>query len=127
MRIHNIYVDDKGETHWRDVHVEWTKEGPGGKLSDTQKATGVIFRQTPGTYDYDWHPAPRRPHDHADQSHIAAHRRADQIIAGRVDIAGLQPIGAGIGIQQVVVVAQHLAAKAKGRGGEVSRLHFTGG
>ena len=23
-------------------------------------ATGIIFRETPGTYDYEWHPAPRR-------------------------------------------------------------------
>ena len=60
MRIHNLYVDDQGETHFRDVAVEWTREGPGGKMSDTLKATGVIFRQTPGSYDYDWHPAPRR-------------------------------------------------------------------
>jgi uncharacterized cupin superfamily protein len=60
MRIHNLYVDDKGETHFRDIEVEWTKEGPGGKMSDTLKATGIIFRETPGTYDYSWHPAPRR-------------------------------------------------------------------
>ena len=60
MRIHNLYVDDQGETHFRDVAVEWKTEGPGGKLSATQKATGIIFRETPGSYDYDWHPAPRR-------------------------------------------------------------------
>jgi hypothetical protein len=60
MRIHNLYVDDKGETHFRDIEVKWTKEGPGGKMSDTLKATGIIFRETPGTYDYSWHPAPRR-------------------------------------------------------------------
>ena len=60
MRIHNLYVDAQGETHFRDLEVEWTKEGPGGKTSDLQKATGIIFRETPGSYDYDWHPAPRR-------------------------------------------------------------------
>ena len=60
MRIHNLYVDAQGETHFRDVEVKWTKEGPGGKMSDTLKATGIIFRQTPGSYDYAWHPAPRR-------------------------------------------------------------------
>jgi hypothetical protein len=60
MRIHNLYVDDKGETHFRDIEVKWTKEGPGGKTSDTLPATGIIFRETPGTYDYAWHPAPRR-------------------------------------------------------------------
>lgn len=60
MRIHNLYVDDQGETHFRDIEVEWTKEGPGGKMSETLPATGIIFRETPGTYDLDWHPAPRR-------------------------------------------------------------------
>src|SRR3979411_361792 len=60
MRIHNIFVDDKGETHFRDIQVEWKHEGRGGKTSDTFPATGIIFRQTPGTYDYEWHPAPRR-------------------------------------------------------------------
>src|SRR5580692_10366930 len=60
MRIHNLYVDDKGETHFRDVQVEWKHEGRGGKTSDTFPATGIIFRETPGTYDYEWHPAPRR-------------------------------------------------------------------
>ena len=60
MRIHNLYVDEKGETHFRDIEVEWKNEGPGGKTSATFKATGIIFRETPGTYDYSWHPAPRR-------------------------------------------------------------------
>ena len=60
MRIHNLYVDAQGETHFRDIEVKWTKEGPGGKMSETLKATGIIFRQTPGSYDYAWHPAPRR-------------------------------------------------------------------
>src|SRR4030095_10597980 len=52
MRIHNLYVDDKGETHFRDIEVHWKNEGPGGKTSDTFKATGVIFRATPRSYDY---------------------------------------------------------------------------
>jgi hypothetical protein len=60
MRIHNLYVDDKGETHFRDIEVEWKNEGRGGKTSATFPATGIIFRETPGTYDYEWHPAPRR-------------------------------------------------------------------
>ena len=33
MRIHNLYVDAQGETHFRDIEVKWTKEGPGGNLS----------------------------------------------------------------------------------------------
>ena len=29
-------------------------------LSEKIPATGVIFRENPATYDYDWHPAPAR-------------------------------------------------------------------
>ena len=50
----------KGETHFRDIDVEWVEERPGGKLSKRFPATGIIFRETPGSYDYSWHPAPRR-------------------------------------------------------------------
>ncbi len=48
MRIHNLYVDDQGETHFRDIEVEWETEGPGGKMSRRFAATGIIFRATPG-------------------------------------------------------------------------------
>jgi hypothetical protein len=60
MHVHNLYVDDQGETHWRDIEIDWVEEGLGGKLSQRFPATGIIFRQVPATYDYDWHPAPRR-------------------------------------------------------------------
>jgi hypothetical protein len=60
MRIHNIYVDDAGETHWRDIEVEWAETTASGKLSKRLPATGIIFRQTRGDYDLDWHPAPRQ-------------------------------------------------------------------
>jgi hypothetical protein len=60
MRIHNLYVDDQGETHFRDIEVEWAEEGPGGKYSERMPATGIIFRYTAGTYDYAWPNAPRR-------------------------------------------------------------------
>ena len=60
MRIHNIYVDDAGETHWRDIEVEWVEERNGSKLSKRLPATGIIFRETSGDYDLSWHPAPRR-------------------------------------------------------------------
>ena len=60
MRIHNIYVDDKSESHWRDIEVEWAEERNFSKLSKRLPATGIIFRETSGNYDLDWHPAPRR-------------------------------------------------------------------
>jgi hypothetical protein len=60
MKIHRLYVDDKGETHFQDVEVEFVESGPAGRLSRRLPATGIIFRQVPPTYDLDWHPAPRR-------------------------------------------------------------------
>ncbi|MGH7418570.1 MAG: hypothetical protein ACREKB_12415 [Candidatus Rokuibacteriota bacterium] len=60
MRIHNLYTDASGESHFRDLEVEWAEETRSGKLSKRLPATGIIFRQVPPTYDLDWHPAPRR-------------------------------------------------------------------
>ena len=60
MRIHNLYSDESGISHFRDLKVEWVNDLPGGRMSARQHATGVIFRQTPGEYDLDWHTVPRR-------------------------------------------------------------------
>ena len=60
MRIHNLYEDENGESHWRDIEVEWTEMTVGGPASSREHASGVIFRQMPITYDLDWHPAPRK-------------------------------------------------------------------
>jgi len=60
MRIHNLYVDAKGETHFRDIEVKWVEEKEFSKYSARLPATGIIFRETSGDYDLDWHPAPRR-------------------------------------------------------------------
>jgi len=60
MKVHNIYADADGETHFRDVDVAWAHEGLGGRMSERLPATGVIFRETGGDYALDWHNAPRR-------------------------------------------------------------------
>ncbi len=60
MRIHNLYEDEDGQSHFRDIEVEWVEEGRGGKLSERMPSTGIIFRQVPPTYELDWHSAPRR-------------------------------------------------------------------
>ena len=60
MRIHNLYTDANGESHFRDIKIEWVEETRGGKVSKRLPASGIIFRQVPSTYDLDWHPAPRR-------------------------------------------------------------------
>lgn len=60
MRIHNLYEDENGVSHFRDVEVEWVDETRGGKFSKRRPATGIIFRQVQPDYELDWHPAPRR-------------------------------------------------------------------
>jgi hypothetical protein len=59
MHVHNLYADASGESHWRDLEIEWVQESPGSKLSKTFPATGIIFREVAPAYDLDWHNAPR--------------------------------------------------------------------
>ena len=60
MKIHNLYTDKDGESHWRDIEVEWAEERRGSKLSKRLPANGIIFRQTKADNDLDFHNAPRR-------------------------------------------------------------------
>ena len=50
----------KRQTHFRDIEVKWVEERDFSKYSARLPATGIIFRETSGDYDLDWHPAPRR-------------------------------------------------------------------
>jgi hypothetical protein len=60
MRIHNLYTDADGQSHFRDIEVEWVEERRGSRLSKRLPANGIIFRETQAEHDVDWHPAPRR-------------------------------------------------------------------
>jgi len=60
MRIHNLYTDASGQSHFRDIQVEWVEERRGSKLSKRLPANGIIFRETQAEHYIDWHPAPRR-------------------------------------------------------------------
>ena len=60
MRIHNLYTDANGQSHFRNIEVEWVETRRGSKLSKRLPATGVIFRETAAEHNVDWHPAPRR-------------------------------------------------------------------
>jgi hypothetical protein len=60
MKIHNLYTDTNGESHFRDIEVEWIETRRGSKLSKKLPATGIIFRETAAEHNVDWHPAPRR-------------------------------------------------------------------
>ena len=60
MRIHNLYEDAAGVSHFRDVEVEWKEQRGNARNSAMLPATGVMFRERLDDYDVDWHPAPRR-------------------------------------------------------------------
>ena len=60
MKIHRLYVDQKGESHFEDVEIQYVDTSRAGRLSARLPATGIIFREVPPDYDLDWHPAPRR-------------------------------------------------------------------
>ena len=60
MKIHRLYVDKQGESHFEDVEIQYVESSPSGKVSARMPATGIIFREVQPTYDLDWHNAPRR-------------------------------------------------------------------
>src|ERR687892_733415 len=60
MKIHRLYADRNGESHFEDVEVQYVESSRAGRLSKRWPATGIIFREVQPDYDLDWHPAPRR-------------------------------------------------------------------
>ena len=57
MKIHNLYTTSDGESHFRDIEIEWVEQRRGSRLSAKLPATGVIFRETEAEHNVDWHPA----------------------------------------------------------------------
>jgi hypothetical protein len=60
MKIHRLYADRNGESHFEDVEIQYVESSRSGRLSARLPATGIIFREVQADYDLDWHPAPRR-------------------------------------------------------------------
>ena len=60
MKIVRIYTGSDNRSHFEDIEVPLKDAGKVGFLSDRVKATGIVFRETGGDYDYDFHTAPRR-------------------------------------------------------------------
>jgi hypothetical protein len=60
MRIHNIYADADGVSHFRDVEVEWIERVRASDRSAVIPATGIQFRRTEADFSLGWHAAPRR-------------------------------------------------------------------
>lgn len=60
MKIWNLYADEKGESHWREVEIAYTTENEAGAYSDPIAVKSLIFRRVQPSYDLDFHNAPRR-------------------------------------------------------------------
>jgi len=60
MKITRVYTGADNKSHFEDIEVQLKDGGKGGFMSALEKATGVVFRETDGSYNYDFHNAPRR-------------------------------------------------------------------
>lgn len=60
IRIVRIYTGPDNQSHFEDIDVPLKDAGKTGFLSEMVKAKGVMFRQTEGDYNYEFHTAPRR-------------------------------------------------------------------
>ena len=59
MKITRVYTGDDGQSHFDEIDYP-LHESPVGLLSELIPAKGMILRETPGTYNLDFHTAPRR-------------------------------------------------------------------
>jgi hypothetical protein len=60
MTVVRIYTGADNQSHFEDLKIPLKATGKVGFLSELMKATGVVFRETGGDYNYDFHTAPRR-------------------------------------------------------------------
>ncbi len=60
MKVVRVFTGDDGQSHFEDIELDYSGSSPGGIMTELQGATGIIFRQTGGDYDLDFHNAPRR-------------------------------------------------------------------
>jgi len=60
MKIVRLYTGADNKSHFEDLQIPLKDGGKVGFVSDLSKATGVVFRETTGDYNYDFHTAPRR-------------------------------------------------------------------
>ena len=60
MKVIRIYTGSDNQSHFEDVLVPMKDAGKIGFMSEITQATGVVFRETGGDYNYDFHTAPRR-------------------------------------------------------------------
>jgi hypothetical protein len=60
MMILNLFEDEDGISHFRELDVEWTQPLFTLQTTDRIPVTGLYFVESPADYDLDWHRAPRK-------------------------------------------------------------------
>lgn len=60
MKVVRLYTGADNQSHFEDMQVPMKDGGKIGFMSEPVKATGIVFRETSGNYNYDFHTAPRR-------------------------------------------------------------------
>jgi len=60
MIVTRLYSDENGNSHFKDFEIELSDAGEIGKLSIKYPVKDIIFRETSGTYDYNFHTAPQK-------------------------------------------------------------------
>lgn len=60
MKITRLYTGEDNETHFEIVDYELFDNGKIGRLSNKIKVKELLFRETDGDYNYDFHPAPQK-------------------------------------------------------------------
>ena len=60
MKVTRMYTGPDGESHFEDIDIPLGDSEAADRRSELIKTTGIIFRETSGEYDLDWHNAPQR-------------------------------------------------------------------
>lgn len=60
MKITRVYNDDRGDSHFEDIHIPLIDQGAIGYLSGGIAVKTLQFRKVAADYDYDLHCAPQR-------------------------------------------------------------------
>ena len=60
MQVTRIFTGEDDQSHFEDVDIDLADYGASGKISDPWPAKSVMFRTVSGSYDLDFHTAPRR-------------------------------------------------------------------
>ncbi len=60
MKIVRVYTGDDGKSHFEDIELSYGPKEGSGRRTELEPATGIIFRETGGDYNLDFHNAARR-------------------------------------------------------------------